>query len=1651
MLKKMNVAVLTVLLLFQTVLNPISTFAAEGDPPAPTAEEVSGVTLTQFDMKIGGNAVTLGEAYNTPLPQNQTAQFDVAFDVMLDKVYGAGSYFEFQLPDSLIDFDGAFNGQKTVDGITYNYTTTGSKVKVELVNDVLPEQVSDTTPAQMTMSFTAGFTLMSDALQQDLELPKANSGTDTITTSFTFLPSTTNEKVSKAATGIPVSVGGNHQMEWIVWVNKAGKDFVSSTLTDSPTGGHAIVANSVDMYEYEVGLNGVKAATETQVLTGGNWANIVSKFQDKKAYKIVYKTEVNLPVANREGSKTFTNKITLTNNGVPEESTATKTITYGKAIDKVLKDGTNYKSTWEIRFNYNEASILAADAVITDTISSSDTHQHLIDTSSIEVYEVEIVDGQQKSGGTETLVDASNYTISDVVGTATEASSFKLKFNNNVTKAYKIVYDANYVTQDFYDGDGTTITNVATYGTKSDDATHSLSNDLLSKSRTVNFATKEITWTINIRNDHPTQSITGLTLNDQFEMAGKTGEHTLVGNNNDITITNAGTPTKVVDADNKGFEITNIDITPKTSATVTYKTSFTITEEGAVVVDGYGNTATTTWTSGKPYTETRTAHYTPEATTVNNGTKSGKVNYTNQQFTWEVRVNINKKDIQGAILTDQIGAGHEFEDGSLKVYKLTLGVGDEVGTYNPSDELADSNYILDVDADKKGYTLTFNDPVDEAYVVVYNTKDSDNIFGIGSDETGYTLGNRYTNVAKFKTKGTQEFTLDSTPVNIQADVANSLIKKGVPNQNSSTQKVTWALDVNKSHSNLGETVVEDIPSANLMLIPDSIKLRPYVVSATGVSTGGSWKTPAQLKADGILTKDVEITAAGGFKLTFANLKLGYQVQYETIGLGQQGDTFSNNATISFAGTTADNQEKSSSTSNAFSFSSSDSSFSMTKGSAQFKKIGVNSSTAVSEALQGVQFQLIKKIGSTEYIIRTATSDANGLFSFNDISYGNYAIKEVGAPAGYMLMPNKAFKLESANDAKLAPTVVTTLVNTTALDANACTKFDLTIYDIDGDAVASKQVKLYDSNGAVVFTGNTDANGKIEIPSSVSAGNYTVKDTDDSVLGEVTVKYGENECQGEIKPTNACPAYTITLNEKDSENNNVPRANVAVTLKDGSGNTVATGTTDSNGKFTISSTTPGGKYYVYENKQFLGEVIVTYKANNCESTLVQAPSCPVFTVTVRDMDGNTRSGVNVVIKDKQTSTEVTTKTTDADGKVTIINLDAGIYELYESTGGVETKLGEFTTNTDCEAEVQPAPACPAFTITVKDADGNVKKQVKVTVKDKDGNNVVTNVETDNAGKFVLPNTTKAGKYTIYQGELYVGEITVSYLTDCQTSIAAAPSCPAFTLTIQNSAGIARKDVEITIKDAANNVVKVNNGTEDVSIFKTDENGQIILSPGIIKEGTYNVYEGSYVLGTLKVVDVCSAVIKPYAGGGGYIPPVVSQPEKPEPEKPSTTDPEKPKPIDPEKPDTTDPEQPDKTTPEKPAPAPGTVTPKPNPKPGNSVQAAGSNSNATSGGLNANTEKLAKKLKNKVQGYPAVLPSEDDLQGMLELYEQYLKMSSYEKRALEKLIDIEKIKAILLAEGIKLPQTDSSANKGMMSLGLLLMVMSVMLFMRQRKTN
>lgn len=110
---------------------------------------------------------------------------------------------------------------------------------------------------------------------------------------------------------------------------------------------------------------------------------------------------------------------------------------------------------------------------------------------------------------------------------------------------------------------------------------------------------------------------------------------------------------------------------------------------------------------------------------------------------------------------------------------------------------------------------------------------------------------------------------------------------------------------------------------------------------------------------------------------------------------------------------------------------------------------------------------------------------------------------------------------------------------------------------------------------------------------------------------------------------ACERFTVALKD---ENNVLVKAGKDVVIKDKQGNIIST-VIEADGSITfISEDVPAGKYEVYDNKVYLGEIEVSYK-QTCKAELPIAPACPNFTLTINNMYGQPREGVKVTFTDE----------------------------------------------------------------------------------------------------------------------------------------------------------------------------------------------------------------------------------------------------------------------------------------------------------------------------------------------------------------------------------------------------------------------------------
>ena len=137
----------------------------------------------------------------------------------------------------------------------------------------------------------------------------------------------------------------------------------------------------------------------------------------------------------------------------------------------------------------------------------------------------------------------------------------------------------------------------------------------------------------------------------------------------------------------------------------------------------------------------------------------------------------------------------------------------------------------------------------------------------------------------------------------------------------------------------------------------------------------------------------------------------------------------------------------------------------------------------SEPLENAVFGLFR-IDCTEFVesnaIMTAISDENGYFEFDDVPYGEYVVREIKAPTGYILS-NKSYPVTVCEDGDV--------VEITAV--NKSITIEISKVDVYGEKLIGAEMQLIDSQDNVVDEWVSD--GTNHIVTELPAGEYTLKE------------------------------------------------------------------------------------------------------------------------------------------------------------------------------------------------------------------------------------------------------------------------------------------------------------------------------------------------------------------------------------------------------------------------------------------------------------------------------------------------------------------------------------------------------------------------------
>lgn len=400
------------------------------------------------------------------------------------------------------------------------------------------------------------------------------------------------------------------------------------------------------------------------------------------------------------------------------------------------------------------------------------------------------------------------------------------------------------------------------------------------------------------------------------------------------------------------------------------------------------------------------------------------------EIEWQLTCNQNEMPFHNAYIEDVIPDGQEYVAGSLSLK-------------SPSGQAVTESY----EASSKTLRIDLPSYVDKRYNMTFRTKITDGDF-LAANTT-----KRFGNTAVLYG--------DELPAPItctaEKEVTGSvLLKKGeVKKDSAGVNYLEWAVTVNRNKARLNKPVIVDKLSVDPRLELDPASVRLYEAE---VQTDGSVRQGAEVP----VTRD-NIT----YDLTDNTFKFHFLQQidraYLLVFRTDFGDDAKNKEVVNqvyYEGSEAD--QETSGTRIRIAGSIAGGSSSIPKGNIAVKKYADDTSTVLKDAVFAVY---------NDYVTYTMQpTDMNGESSLEQVRTGNYGIKEIAAPEGYVLDSTERAAAISKNS-----TFTYEAYNTLIKG-----KLDLTVLD-DGSnpkPVEGVKVEIYDEEGKLIAEKVTDSSGKI---------------------------------------------------------------------------------------------------------------------------------------------------------------------------------------------------------------------------------------------------------------------------------------------------------------------------------------------------------------------------------------------------------------------------------------------------------------------------------------------------------------------------------------------------------------------------------------------
>jgi LPXTG-motif cell wall-anchored protein len=870
-----------------------------------------------------------------------------------DHPYKDGAVFEFRLPEELKVYEPVVNQSLSFGAESVGTFSVDTNGRVKMVfNSFIENHSNIKGTLEVLTSVRESLIITED--RKITVTPIEGKSSHIIPIAFTPKGNTIDKK------GISDKGYNAKTIDWSVDLNKHLADIKRAKLTDVIQDGQELQKDSVKIYKLVTKMDGsIEQGEEhkgSEVIADGD--NLQVNFGDiASAYRVTYTTNI----TDTAGTVYHNTAIQSGENTADMEASASVAVKRGEALAKTSTgyNGPTQTITWEIRFNYNEKSIPAGEAVLKDLFNET---QDFVD-GSLKVEQVTIGDDGKEAGREH--VEEGLYSFVKTPA-ADGKKGFELKFNKDIQEAYKITYQTKAINRVF---DTENIKNSIQYGTIIKEANRNIYQQILTKNHgTPDYKNKSISWIIEFNKDsYPMGDVifTDIFTNEGLTLIEETIKIThgtaVLENGKDFTI-------------GPDFKI-NFSKQINERVKIEYATEFDYEARKDKGKNYLENKGILEWISDKGESEKKEVitRFTPDNYTQANGFKNGSYNAVTKEITWNVGFNYNLKPIKEAVVTDIIGEGQQLIEDSIVVKEMSLTGGANGVEVKDLKENQDYSIIPNPDG-KKGFSIVFSNEISDPYLISYRTS-----------LQGELIKKEYDNTASVYDKDIRITDLYAkVPVTHGGEFTS---KSG--GQNGKT--IDWKVNINYSQSKLSNVKVTDTPTNNQKILKDSFRLFSTTVAEDGKVTKSEEVSQDEYKIDFLELED----GKEQFVLSFnVDIDRPYILEYQSLILAKVGDEVGND--VSLAGEQISEEITKSASKLVVKRTTGMGTGEGVVGSLTVKKVDA----ADGQVLKGAVFSLIEPASGAT--IETLTTNEEGSAVFERLLLGEYLLKEDQAPKGYLV-------------------------------------------------------------------------------------------------------------------------------------------------------------------------------------------------------------------------------------------------------------------------------------------------------------------------------------------------------------------------------------------------------------------------------------------------------------------------------------------------------------------------------------------------------------------------------------------------------------------------------------------------------------------------